>query len=93
MPSQKKIEGLRAYRTKKCLDNPLEARFAREWAKRNEAGALISFLLDPTGSVRPPLPSERDQVVAATVIQWLGSHVGQMFLQDLGFVPKGVKTE
>ena len=90
---QKKIEGLQAYRLKKYQGCRLEARFAREWAKRNEKGALISYLLDPMGSVRPPLPSERDQVVAATVIQWLGSHAGQLFLQDLGFVPKGVKTE
>lgn len=67
--------------------NPKEKRFAEAWDKYNEQGKILDHILD-TRLVRqghPPYVSERDEVVAATVIQWLGSPVGQNFLKDLGY--------
>jgi len=68
--------------------NPLEKKFAAAWEKENTLNSvgnnLLDYLLakdnrpDQQCEVRP-----RDRVVAATVIQWLGSPVGQYFLKDL----------
>lgn len=67
--------------------NPLELRFAQEWEKTNnkpngQHGTLDYLLAEdvnrPNGEV-----SGRDREVAATVIQWLGSPVGQTFLRDV----------
>lgn len=82
-----KYHGLREYRWK---DNPEEERFAGAWAKLNPLGGHLDHLLDtrPDQIGRPPVCSDRDQVVAATVIQWLGSPVGQAFLRDLGYTRK-----
>jgi hypothetical protein len=83
----KKIQGLHPYRFR---DNPEEKRFAEEWVKwnrRSEYGSNLAYLLlagDQSSHI-PPEPSVRDFTVAATVIQWLGSPVGQGFLRDLGY--------
>jgi hypothetical protein len=73
-------KGLHTYRFDQ---NPEEKRFAKAWEKNNP----LAWLLDerPMQTGRPPEPSERDQIVAATVIQWLGSPVGQDFLNRLGW--------
>ena len=79
----RRITGLHHYRTKNHTE---EKAFADEWWKQNEQGKLLAHLLtvgDQGG--HPANPSERDQVVAATVMQWLGSHVGECFLRDLGY--------
>jgi len=87
MPKKNIHVGLRPYRIK---DNPEEKRFAEEWKKQNKQGNVLAYLLhqvDHRG--RPPLePSERDAAVAATVIQWLGSPVGQSWLEELGYMRK-----
>jgi hypothetical protein len=62
----------------------LERIFAEEWKKENERAvgySLLDWLLaadanEPKGEV-----SQRDATVAATIIQWLGTHVGQSFLK------------
>lgn len=79
-----KIKGLHTYRFK---ENPEEERFAKAWEQQNEYGSNLAYLLhvgEQRG--RPPEPDDRDHTVAATVIQWLGSPVGQWFLRDLGYV-------
>lgn len=77
-------KGLHTHRFK---DNPEEKRFADAWLEQNKHGDNLAHLLDerPTRGGRPPTPGDRDYVVAATVIQWLGSPVGQHFLKDLGY--------
>jgi hypothetical protein len=67
--------------------NPEEAAIAKAWQEHNDSGNTLAWLLDPEkgNSRRPPEPSERDVAVAATVVQWLGSPVGQCFLRDLGY--------
>jgi hypothetical protein len=68
-------------------DNPLERRFAELWQKANDGPngghTTLDYLMDPTnrGCPSPPL-SDRDWQVANTVIQWLGSPVGQVFLRE-----------
>ena len=52
-------------------------------------GILAYLLNDGSQDHRPVEPSERDHAVAATVIQWLGSPVGQGFLNELGYARAG----
>lgn len=80
-------EGLHQYRFKQ---NPLEEQFALAWEKRNlnqhgreDGRGTLDYLLaddpnEPWGEA-----TERDRIVAATVIQWLGSPVGQGFVEDV----------
>jgi hypothetical protein len=77
--------GLRPYRFK---DNPEEKRIAKAWQLwQGENGNLLAHILDerPDQGGSPPDPSKRDRVVAATLIQWLGTPVGQSFLEELGY--------
>lgn len=73
--------------THRFRDNPEELRFAEAWSKQNDHGGTLAYLLDPAhgGRGRPPEPTDREHVVAATVVQWLGSPVGQSFLAELGY--------
>jgi len=73
--------------TARFKNNPEEKRFADAWEQRNQLGNNLAHLLDtrPVQGGHPPTPSDRDYEVAATVIQWLGSHVGECFLRDLGY--------
>ena len=80
--------GLNAARLRPERENPEEVRFAKAWQKHNEQGCTLDHLLDPIGSGRPAESTERDTMVAATVIQWLGSPVGQFFLKELGYEKK-----
>lgn len=81
-----KNKGLHQYRFK---DNPLEKAFAEAWERENttKGGAMegrgyLDYLLAedcncPRGEV-----TDRDRVVAATVVQWLGSPIGQCFIKE-----------
>ena len=83
----KRIDGLHTHRFR---DNPEEKAFADKWAEQNQYGSNLAYLLDPKHGCgqRPVEPEVRDHIVAATVIQWLGSPVGQAFLRDLGYEKK-----
>ncbi len=75
--------------THRFAEHPEEQRIAEAWARRE--GSFLQYMLQPAaehGVRRPPDPSDRDEVVAATVMQWLGSPVGQGFLRDLGYEKK-----
>jgi hypothetical protein len=85
--SNMKNKGLQQYRFKQ---NPIEKMFADEWEKQNvslfgtlDGKGTLDYLLakdcnSPGGEV-----SRRDREVAATVIQWLGSPIGQNFLSNV----------
>lgn len=79
----KPVTGLHTHR---FADNPEEKRFAEAYAAKMGRRNL-EWLLSCGGEVPAPL-SERDETVAATMIQWLGSPVGQGFLRDLGYERK-----
>lgn len=64
-------------------DGDLEAAFAQEWLRINEAQpGLLETLLE-AGECSPAHSPQRDAAVAATVIQWLGTNVGFGFLRSV----------
>lgn len=80
--------------THRFKDNPEELRFAEAWDEINETGRILAWLLDTRddGAVgKPADPSTNDRMVAATVIQWLGSPVGHGFLSELGYAKRAEK--
>lgn len=81
---ESKTIGVQSHRLK---NNPDEKAFAEAWAEFYPPH--LGWLLTTGSQIgRAPQTSERDEVVAATVIQWLGSPVGKNFLRELGFVKK-----
>jgi len=72
-------KGLHVYRLEQ---QELERRFAEKWdvlnTRQNTEAPLERLLF---GGGKPV--SERDNQVAATVVQWLGSLEGQKFLQEV----------
>lgn len=73
-----KVRGIHAHR---YSENPEELRFAKAWDEAD----LLKYLLGDGDGVKRVEVSERDETVAATVIQWLGSSVGESFLEELGY--------
>ena len=79
----------RGLHTKRFKDNPEEERFALAWNGRNNKPGtpcgefLLEYILGD--GIKPCKVSARDREVAATVIQWLGSEIGQNFLEELGY--------
>ena len=97
----------KSLRPDRAAVNASERIFAEEWAKINKAvshvnhgrGALECILLpyvksplDPFGYEHVGEISQRDADVAATVIQWLGTHVGQCFLLETIRKIEGTET-
>lgn len=83
-------EGFNTHRLK---DNPEEERFASAW-RGMQSGRVLDWLLSGANQRGYPTnpATERDEAVAATVMQWLGSPVGQGFLRDLGYERGGKKS-
>lgn len=83
----KQWQGLHAHRYEK---EPLEHKLALAFQEFCETGgdksiSHLDYLLCE-GDQRYVVPcSDRDRQVACTVIQWLGSSVGQKFLNDIYF--------
>lgn len=76
------MRGLHPHRFK---SNPDELVAADQWDAHNRrpnggAGLLEYLLGDGT---KPGDASERDQRVAATLMQWLGSPVGKSYIDEL----------
>jgi len=81
----RQMAGMSEHRLK---DNPIEFRLSQLWKEWNRDGrTTLAHLLNvhPERPGHPPEPTDRDFVVAATVVQWLGSPVGQSFLEEAGF--------
>ena len=55
--------------------NTREIKLAKNWEKYNKSNSPIMDYLVPD-------QTERDQRVAATIIQWLGTNVGRAFLEE-----------
>ena len=82
---KKKHQGLGVHRVQA---NALEAQFALAWQAQNitaglAGAATVDYLLHTGDQANPQLCSDRDRIVANTVIQWLGSPVGQSFVQGV----------
>ena len=95
MTVDKKYQGESPWRYK---DNPLEKAFAEAWQKENKPRTgmqigLMDYMFDPENRGRPPTPvTDRDHRVAATVIQWLGSPVGQNWLAGILATKEGTEV-
>jgi len=65
--------------------NPLEKAFADQWEKENSnrKTPFLSHLLFDKGFGIPRDPTQDQIAIAATVIQWLGSPIGQSFLENV----------
>lgn len=87
MNIKEQFKGLSANRFDR---EPLEKRFAEAWQKLNDESVpgrtkpTLAYLMDKDnrGTPDPPL-SDRDWLVANTVVQWLGSPVGQSFFTEV----------
>lgn len=77
-------KGLHQYRFQ---DNPLEQHYAEAWEKENTRESNGHGILDYLLAKDPNYPkgevTTRDREVAATVVQWLGSSVGNNFVRDV----------
>lgn len=70
--------------------NPLEKYFADAWREQNEAQSrfdpcktTLAYLLSKDGGKTLPETTEREEMIAATIIQWLGSPVGSGFVREV----------
>ena len=77
----KKNKGIN-HRRLTVAHNKLEKKFARKWDKINSGGRpILGYILSPDNNHLTP--SDRDEEVAASVIQWLGTEVGRGFLDSV----------
>lgn len=64
--------------------NPREQAFTDAWAAANQDEGLLSYILDRTQENRGHYkPTPVEQETAATLIQWLGSPVGESFVRNV----------
>jgi len=78
------------YSSHRLNSNPAERIFAEKWEEINTEGRdtlawILNTYSQADGRQLKGVVSERDAKVAASVIQWLGSPVGQSWLQDVRF--------
>lgn len=58
----------------------------KKWEEWNKHHQILKYLLAKTpNKPKDEEVSNRDREVAATVIQWLGSPIGQTFIKELNF--------
>lgn len=74
-----KHEGMYTYRQQ---SNPKEKVYADRWSELADE-YLNSLLYGPNKDKEPDDLLQRDAIVAATLIQWLGSPIGQGFLEEV----------
>ena len=92
---QDSYESNRGYKFERTEYNPIEKAFYEQWLKENEPIAHINngqgLLQDLFIERNADHPfsrkwvteiNNRDRMIAATVIQWLGTNCGMAFLQD-----------
>jgi len=80
----------RGYSFHRIAREPLERIFVELWQKQNDvespgrSNALLDFMLAEDHSKNCFMSrSDEEHKIAATVIQWLGTPVGQGFLRDV----------
>jgi hypothetical protein len=72
--------------TRRLEREPDERVFYVAWNLLNHDARQLDYMLDPLCSGRNPTPSsDEEQKVASTVIQWLGTHCGKIFLENCGY--------
>lgn len=91
-PAKNLPSGFRGLHLYRLASNPIERIYAARWAEINKTGHILEHILS-SGGDRKADPSERDYAVAATVVQWLGTIVGQGFLEEVARRASLPKTE
>lgn len=81
--------GLNIHRLHPDAGNPREVAFSQQWIKENKQGQVLAYILSRDN--RPTDLSARDVIVAATVIQWLGSNVGMSFIIESAIRSKEIR--
>lgn len=78
------MEGFKTYRHAK---NPKEKEFHDKFIKYHfdKDISMIIFPPDRSGYLPNEFLSEREKKIVITTIQWLGSSIGQAFLEECGF--------
>lgn len=68
----------------RLTENRCEKIFSDAWVAANEGKySMLELLFSDDGGQTPAEVTDRDELVAATVIQWLGSPVGFSWLTDV----------
>lgn len=79
------LEGLHPNRMRNCPER-IYVQYWREQCERkpglNSGFGLLEWILCPSETKVPPLVTQRDAVVATTVIQWLGTNCGRCFIDE-----------
>lgn len=80
----------RADKDYRFTDNQLEKVFADKWEALNTRVTMGSCCLEYLmgDGMRPAPITDRDALVAARVVQWLGTHVGECFLAQILSTPQ-----
>ena len=79
---------MKTFKEHRFARNPQERVFVEEFVKQFGKGVSTSLIVfgHPTNSLSPKeYLTEREQDIVLSTIQWLGSPVGEGFLQDCGF--------
>ena len=101
MPDSIKHRGVHHLRTQDP-DNVLEKAMALLWETQNESTQTLLYLMNTMTLIETPLPggnnsmnlgapTQRDATVAASIIQWLGTTMGDCFLRE-AFANAGYKV-
>jgi hypothetical protein len=97
MRKHRPVAGLHAYRLTDKAFNRIEVAFAKQWAAKSQSSDIVKFIMEvpsesgeavvgafgaqrvvfPIGKTKP-----RDRILAATIIQWLGTPCGFCFLEE-----------
>lgn len=82
--------------THRLSSNPLEQAYHDAWIEENKGDlcrgvGILQWLLGESNKPAYDM-TERDALVAATVIQWLGSPVGKCFVEKVQQSVKGVNV-
>lgn len=84
-------KNMKGFNTHRHLDNPIEKElhdnFIEQFIDNKLAHDMIDKIIYGTNENGYPTNflSDHEKRIVITAIQWLGSHVGQSFLEDNGF--------
>lgn len=80
----------RGKNTHRFSTNLTEKIFSDLWAEENERwinhgkhASVLQYVLSEDGGKTIPETSERDEMIAASIIQWLATPIGRNFLDEL----------
>lgn len=82
--------------TNRLIRERFEAAFHLKWNEYNKNNGVLRHLLEenvPHVNGGLAIVTQRENQIAATVIQWLGSSVGQCFIRDANELAQKLKDE